>query len=170
MLGVEPLTITTVDLHINTPESGTQWMDPDELNVAHCNELIRFLKDEGLTSVAARFREEMGMALISNLKSLHEENLDDPEFSFLRQWHKRRLMELVRDSTAHAPSIKNSHNDSTLSSADTESDRGYSSESGDEEDIVMAAKHPGNPEEFQEHEGLHTRILGVHVNRCRRGQ
>ena len=78
-------------------------------------------------------------------------------------------MKLVRDSIARSLSIKNSHNDSTLSGADTESERGYSSESDDKEDIVVAAKHSGNPEEFQEHEGLHTRILGVYDNRCRRG-
>jgi len=84
ILGVEPLAVTTVDLHVNALESSTRCMDPDELNAAHCNELIRFLKDEGLISVAARFSEQMGMELISNLQDLHEEDLDDPEFSFLR--------------------------------------------------------------------------------------
>ena len=121
------------------------------MNAAHCNELIRFLKDKGLTSVAARFSEQMGMELIADLEMLKEEDLDDPDFSFLRQWHRQNLMLLIQDSIARVLSIKDTLSESYLSGANTESDRGYSSESGDEEDVVVATKHPGTPEEFQEH-------------------
>ena len=122
-----------------------------ELNAAHCNELIRFLQGKGLTSVAQQFSEHMGMELMADLARLREEDLDDPEFSFLRRWQREKLMELVRDSTAHALSVKDTPSDSYLSGADTESDRGYSSESVDDEDVLVAVKHPRNPEEFQEH-------------------
>jgi len=69
-------------------------MDPDELNVAQCNELIRFLQGDCLTSVERQFSEHMGMKLMADLARLREENLDDPEFSFLRRWHREKLMRL----------------------------------------------------------------------------
>ena len=92
----------------------------------------------------------MGLESIADLGFLQEADLDDPEVSFLRRWQKQKLMELIRVSTARALSVKGIDDDSSLSGADTESDRGYSTESGNEEDVVVAAKHPGNPEEFQE--------------------
>lgn len=42
----------------------------------------------------------MGVTLVQNLVCLVAADLDDPELSFLRPWHKHMLMELVKRITA----------------------------------------------------------------------
>jgi hypothetical protein len=76
------------------PGPGQRQSDSD------CNELVRFLKGKGLSAIAARFSEVMGMELVEDLERLQAEDLDDPEFSFLRRWHKQKLIELVQGITA----------------------------------------------------------------------
>ena len=125
---------------------------PGDNDVCDCNELIRFLRDKGLRAIAAKFSEEMGMELVEDLMLLKQEDLDDPDFKFLRRWHKKRLLELARDCTAHALSLT-ALNDSDLSEADTAS-RGADtdSESGDDSYFEMVAcKHEGDHEDFQRH-------------------
>jgi hypothetical protein len=90
-----------------------------------CNELVRFLKSKGLSAIAARFSEVMGMSLIDQFKQLQAEDLDDPDLSFLKRWHKQDLMKLVQQITAASVSVRDSGlNDSDLSGADTASEGG----------------------------------------------
>jgi len=128
-----------------------------------CSELISFLRSQGLTCLAEQFSQVTGMELKSQLRFLQEEDFDDPDFAFLKPCHKRQLIELVRDSTAHSLSPV-FRDDSDLSVAATDSVAGDTdSESGDDAgDIVdtVVAKHPGNPEDFQEHmKGFITDLL-----------
>jgi hypothetical protein len=71
-----------------------------------CNELVRFLKGKGLSAIAPRFSEVMGMDLVEDLKRLQAEDLDYPEFSFLRRWHKQALMELAQKIAAASASLR----------------------------------------------------------------
>jgi len=56
------------------------------------NDLVRFLENEGLGSVAIRFSEEMGMDSKKDLAHLQPEDLDDPQFCFLHRWQKEKLL------------------------------------------------------------------------------
>ena len=121
-----------------------------------CNELVRFLKDKGLSAIAARFSEAMGMELVEDLRMLQTEDLDDPDLSFLKRWQKEKLLVLARNITARSASLRDSMlNDSGLSAADTASERSdTASEGGDDIDLTfdtVLIRHPDNPADFQEH-------------------
>ena len=154
-----------------------------------CNEVVKLLKDKELGEMAVHFCNVMRMRSLSQLRRLQEEDLDDPELSFLKRWEKKTLIEIVRDVTACAASLNTSvlsgdgtatqvddsaseislskstdnlgafsdlqsPSDSPLSHEDTESARGVDSQGGDDLDLyfeTVAAKHPGNPEDFQAH-------------------
>jgi hypothetical protein len=121
-----------------------------------CNELVRFLKGKGLSAIAARFSEVMGIELVHHFGKLQAEDLEDPDLSFMKRWQKQELMELVQGITAVSASLRDSSlDDSIRSGADTVSDGGdTTSESGDDADLsvdTVLAKHPGNPAGFQEH-------------------
>jgi tetratricopeptide (TPR) repeat protein len=73
-----------------------------------CNELVRFLKCEGLSSFAARFSDVIGIELVEILGKVQAEDLEGPDFSFLRPWHKQKLMELVQLTTAASAGLRDS--------------------------------------------------------------
>ena len=129
----------------------TEAITPD----SDSTELVRFLKDKGLSAIAARFSEAMGMELVEHFGKLQIEDLDDPDLKFLKPWQKKTLVELVRDITARSASLRDSDlNASDLSGADTASEGGdTASESGDDGAMFEAAlaKHQGNSARFQEH-------------------
>jgi len=130
-----------------------------------CNELVRFLNSKGLSAIAARFSDVMGMQWVRHFEKLQAEDLDDPDLSFLKRWQKQELIVLVQGITARSASLRDSGlDDSILSGADTASEGGdTASERGDDEDSYFdatLAKHPGNPEDFQEHmKGFITDLL-----------
>jgi hypothetical protein len=148
--------------------AGSSILMPDTVTVdSDCNELVCFLKGKGLSAIAARFSEVMGMELVEDLGRVQSEDLEGPDFSFLRRWHKEKLIELVQRITAASVSLRDSGlDDNFLSSADTASEGGdTASESGDDTDFIFdatLAKHPGNPEDFQEcMKGFITDLLEV---------
>jgi Leucine-rich repeat (LRR) protein len=120
------------------------------------NELVKFLTAEGLNSSAVQVSRALDMVLVKDLRFLKKEYLDDPDLYFLKRWQKEKLMELVQNITAGSASLRDSGlNDSDLSGNDTASEGGdTAAESDDKADgsfDAALAKHPGNPEDFQEH-------------------
>ena len=132
-----------------------------------CNELVRFLKGKGLSAIAPRFSEVMGIELVHHFGKLQAEDFDDPELSFLKRWQKQELIELVQGITAGSASLRDSSLDDNIrSAADTASEGDdTASESADDADSsvdAVLAKHPGNPEDFQTHmKGFITDLLEV---------
>ncbi len=57
---------------------------------------MRFLKGRGLSAIAVQFSEAIGMELVTDLGMQVAEALEDPEFSFLQPWRKRKLLSLVQ--------------------------------------------------------------------------
>jgi hypothetical protein len=122
-----------------------------------CNELVRFLKDKGLSSIAPQFSKVLGIDKIENLKDLIKEDLEDPCCAFLKPIHKRTLLRVAAESIAHVQSLR----DDDLSSAETgsqgsvaTSEAESSDESGDDQSSsfdAVSAKHLGNPADFQKH-------------------
>jgi hypothetical protein len=105
-----------------------------------CKELVRFLKEKGLGSIAAKFSEAMGVDLVENLVGLTMEDLNDPTFGLsLTGMQKKSLLRLAQDITARSASLRSSDlNDSDVSGAETASEasktaseRGTASEGGD---------------------------------------
>jgi hypothetical protein len=114
-----------------------------------CNELVRFLKDKGLGSIAPQLSEALGVEKIENLQELMKEDLEDPCCAFLKPMQKRILLKLAAEIIAHAQSLR----DDALSSVAT-SEAESSDESGDEQSSsfdAVSAKHLGNPADFQKH-------------------
>ena len=70
-----------------------------------CNELVRFLKGKGLSAIAPRFSEVMGIELVHHFGKLQAEDFDDPELSFLKRWKKQELIELVQGIAACSASL-----------------------------------------------------------------
>jgi hypothetical protein len=132
------------------------------------NELVRFLKGKGLSAIAARFSEAIGVESVTALGMLVAEDLEDPDLSFLKPWQKRLLMRLAQDITAKATTAAgDSGLDGSIdavwgdggdtAAGDTDSESG--DDAGDIFDTVVA-KHPGNPKDFQEHmKGFITDLL-----------
>jgi hypothetical protein len=122
-----------------------------------CNELVSFLKDEGLGSIAPQLSEVLGVEKIKNLRELIKEDLEDPCCAFLKPMQIRTLLRLAAESIAHAQSLR----DDQLSSAETVRQGSVatyeaesSDESGDEKSSsfdAVSAKHLGNPADFQKH-------------------
>eukprot|EP00802_Teleaulax_amphioxeia_P006502 Tamp_06506.p1 GENE.Tamp_06506~~Tamp_06506.p1 ORF type:complete len:693 (-),score=91.17 Tamp_06506:100-2178(-) len=111
-----------------------------------CSESVAFLRSQGLTAIAERFSEHTGKELKAQLRMLREEDSD------LRPWHKRQLIELVRDSTAHTLSLtQSSLRGNDLSGADTASEGGEAAADNGGEEEAVTARHSGNPADFQEH-------------------
>jgi ankyrin repeat protein len=137
--------------------AGSSILTPDTVTVdSDCNKLVRFLKDRGLSAIAARFSEVMGIELVHHFGKLQAEDLDDSDLSFLKRWQKQVLMELVQNITAGSASLRDSGlDDSFLSGADTASEASKTaSELVDDEEFfyeAALAKHPGDPEDFREH-------------------
>jgi len=76
--------------------AGSSISMPDTVTVdSDCNELVRFLKDKGLSTIAAKFSRTIGMELVEDLGMLQTEDLEGPDFSFLRRWHKQKLVKLI---------------------------------------------------------------------------
>ena len=101
-----------------------------------CNELVRFLKDKGLSSIAPQFSEVLGIDKIENLKDLIKEDLMDPCCAFLKPIHKRTLLRNAAECIAVSQSLR----DDQLSSAETgsqgsvaTSEAESSDESGDQQ-------------------------------------
>ncbi len=121
---------------------------------SNCNEFVRFLKDKGLSSIAPRFSEAMGIDKIENLKDLMKEDLEDPCRAFLKPIHKIPLLRVAAEHIAHAQSLR----DDDLSSAETgsqgsvaTSETERSDENGDEQSSsfdAVSAKHLGNSADF----------------------
>ena len=91
-----------------------------------CNELVRFLNGKGLSAIAARFSDVMGLKLVRHFEKLQAEDLDDPDLSFLKRWQKQELIELVQGITAGSASLRGSDLNASdvLSGADTASEAG----------------------------------------------
>jgi hypothetical protein len=66
-----------------------------------CNELVRFLKDKGLSAIS----EVMGIELVHHFGKLQAEDFDDSELSFLKRWQKQELIELVQGIAACSASL-----------------------------------------------------------------
>lgn len=122
---------------------------------ADCNEVVRFLEGKGLTKIAVQFSEAMGMELVEDLSRLQEPDLNDADLSFLKRWQKQKLLELARDLAANALCL----NESELSGADTSDDEVSEPERSDHDLECIAIKHPGSPDDFQEHMGGFIRDL-----------
>eukprot|EP00802_Teleaulax_amphioxeia_P010990 Tamp_11020.p1 GENE.Tamp_11020~~Tamp_11020.p1 ORF type:complete len:399 (+),score=82.99 Tamp_11020:275-1471(+) len=116
------------------------------------NELVAFLRSQGLSAIAKQFSEQMGMELAEDLSELVKEDLDD--LTFLKRWQKQKLIKLAMNFTAHTLSVSHSSVDEgDLSGADTASEgNGNASDCElDFEEEVVAFRHPGQPEDFREH-------------------
>jgi hypothetical protein len=109
-----------------------------------CNELVHFLKGKGLSVIAARFSEVIGMELVEDPGMLQAEDLQG--HSFLTRFHNQKLMKLAQNITALSASLRDSQpDDSTRSAAITASDRGEPSDSDDEHlPTIVAAYILGN--------------------------
>jgi hypothetical protein len=86
--------------------------------------LVRFLKDKGLSAIAARFSDLMGIELVDHFGKMQAEDFDDPELSFLRRWQKQVLIELAQSIAAVSASLRDSslNDNSSRSAADTASE------------------------------------------------
>lgn len=62
----------------------------ERISEADSNEVVRFLKGKGLSKIAEQSSDVAGLELVEDLKLLQEEELNDPEYSFLRQWQRKR--------------------------------------------------------------------------------
>ena len=78
-----------------------------------CNELVRFLKDKGLSAIAVRFSETMGMELVEDLGRLQAADLDHPDLSFLWQWQRAKLLELVQSIPAGSARLRDNSLDAS---------------------------------------------------------
>jgi len=97
----------------------------------HYNELIIFLRSNGLQTIATEFSEAMGgMDLIEDLRSLNRDEIED--LQFLQRWQKEKIIRLATNSIAHAASLRDDSD--TLSEAST-LDADHRSEAGDSEDF-----------------------------------
>ena len=118
------------------------------------NELIHFLNNQGLQSIAVEFCDAMGgMTLLEDFKSLRKEDFNETDLNFLKPWQKRKILRLAAGSTALAISSRDDYgSDSAHSEASTENSVDGGSEAEDEPThTVVAIKHPGDPEDFQGH-------------------
>jgi hypothetical protein len=149
-------------------DDATSPHDYSSLASSDCNELVVFLKSKGLGDIAEKFSKQTGMNLVKSLGWIREDDFEQSDLSFLKPWHKRQLIQLVRDSTAHCVSVTSFstvtsffkdaiNSDSDHSRDDTATERyDTTSESGEDSDFASDAvlmKHPGNPADFQEHMG-----------------
>jgi len=157
LLPVSPQTASQCVSEAVSVAAGSCILTPDTVMVdSDCNELVRFLKHKRLSAIAARFSEVMGMELVLHFGKLQAEDLDDPDLSFLKRWQKQELMELVQGITTGSASLRDRGiDDRVLSGANTASEVVETApESGDDAESAVdaaVAKHPGNPEDFQEY-------------------
>jgi hypothetical protein len=125
-------------------------------------ELITLLSSNGLRKIASVICEKLEIERKDDLMVLSQRDIDGLQ---LKDWQQTRLSEciqLVKVTMAGSLSV----NDSDLSGANTASEGGdTASESGDDADSsvdAVLAKHPGNPELFQEQmKGFITDLLEV---------
>ena len=79
---------------MGTPSGGAAGGRADK----DCNEFVLYLKDKGLdAAIAAQFSEKMGMRLAEHLRFVQAEDLEHDDFSFLRRWQKKMLLELIKE-------------------------------------------------------------------------
>ena len=115
------------------------------------NELMRFLDDQGLQSIAEKFCVAMGgMELLEDFKSLKEEDFNDTNLHFLQPWQKRKLLGLTARSTALAVSSRDGYDSDSLSCSAVD---GFSVDGGSDGGEVVAMKYRGDHENFQRHMG-----------------
>ena len=98
-------------------------------------ELVVFLRSQGLEMIAERFSQSLGMVLVKHLKRLKKEDLDDPELGFLKDWHKRELLQLATEGVIRCASIRqgsDSESEASTRSAGAEP-------ASDEEDLPQGA-------------------------------
>ena len=104
-------------LSSNSTSGGSGGAVAASVSDSDCNELVRFLKDKGLGSIAPQVSEALGVEKIENLQELMKEDLEDPCCAFLKPMQKRILLKLAAECIAHAQSLR----DDALSSVATSS-------------------------------------------------
>jgi len=134
------------------------------------DQVVTFLRENGFSEIAKQLQSELGLEEVTDIWLIKSKDLK--KFEWLKAVPKRKLLKLVKEVIAAAHSVSSPRNDnrqevrspantqngnldvSNLSGADTFSESGFTTGSEDDtifEDEVVAVKHSGNPEEFQEH-------------------
>jgi len=117
-----------------------------------CNELIDFLKTEGLPLIAAKFCYLMRMQKLIDFMNLEEEDWEEKDLSFLRNWEKKKLIRLVAGCTAHSLSGNEGQSDVPIISETPTQRSTYTCEKKDSDnEVAVAVKNLGNLDDLVSH-------------------